>query len=192
MPKQYKRWQDTLQLLNGGVGEHGRFFDNCDTLCVDLLRHYRDGELCQRFEECTDPSNKTNILRYYWVWRVGGWWVDTDVQPIASFDRFADEDFVIGKEGVGTVCPAVFGAMPGHPLLRYLLDAIIDDGPDPDGRYGTMFISKYLDPILNPFRVSIQPAHVFSPVGFDHRDNEFMQIHRDTVTIHHMQGSWHE
>lgn len=71
----------------------------------------------------------SDYLRVYALYNYGGFYFDTDLEVLKSFDDFLDKNLVIGfeqsKKGfvTGTAC---VGSMPGQPLIKAVLASYED------------------------------------------------------------------
>lgn len=70
-----------------------------------------------------------DYIRYYTVHKFGGIYLDMDVRLFRNFDAFLTHPFFSGWECwprpgmINTVAAHCFGAMPGHPFLKQVVDA---------------------------------------------------------------------
>lgn len=73
-----------------------------------------------------DPFGRApDILRYELLWRFGGVYIDTDFEPLRSFDPLiADGRPFAGWENERTICTALLAAPPRHPAIRELMDGL--------------------------------------------------------------------
>ncbi len=59
-------------------------------------------------------------FRWEMLYKVGGYWVDTDVVCLKKFDF--KEEYVFGEEHGGKVCPAVLKFPKGDPFCKWIVD----------------------------------------------------------------------
>lgn len=73
-----------------------------------------------------DPlAGKTDILRYEIVARYGGVYVDTDMEPLKSWEPLFELDKpFIGWESEKRLCPTVIGGPREHPALIQLIEEL--------------------------------------------------------------------
>src|SRR5579863_4079266 len=87
----------------------------------------------QAFYDATDNYGvKSDILRWEIIYHYGGVYVDMDFESLRSLDIFHyTYDFYVGLQPLDTffvqLGAALFGARPGHPILRHCIDTIKDD-----------------------------------------------------------------
>jgi FkbM family methyltransferase len=92
-----------------------------------LWRHTDLGWLRNRrlFLQASSYAQKADIARYEVVHRFGGVYVDADMECLRPVDPLLEGlRFFAGREPSGAVCNAFFGAVPGHDLLREVIEAI--------------------------------------------------------------------
>jgi mannosyltransferase OCH1-like enzyme len=144
-----------------------------------------------------------DFIRIYALSNFGGIYLDADVELVASLDPFLNHEFFIGLEYNNDLEPAIFGAIPHHPLLTGLLNYYLNrsfiksNGAQDIKPLPTIFneivAKKYrFTPnknlqFTNIEDISIYPCDYFSP-----KNIYFKQIKRtvNTVAIHHFDGSW--
>ena len=74
------------------------------------------------FDMVETHAGRADVLRYEILYRYGGFYVDTDVEPLRSFEPLVNTDkAVIGWENEHLLCPTVIGAPMRHPALDLLL-----------------------------------------------------------------------
>jgi len=130
-----------------------------DTLPPDLPRR-------EAYEVLRNPSERSDVLRYELLRRVGGVYVDCDVECLRSIEPLLDGvEFVVAAEERGRADVALVGSIPGHPLLDRACEELRPRnsyGPTLDEGTGAAF----LDRILAEFP-AIEPVEgVFGPGGY--------------------------
>ena len=136
------------------------------------------------------------------VYQHGGIYLDTDVELVKNLDSLLEYDFYAGFESEKFVAFGLgFGAIPGHPLLKEMMDdydnySFIKDNGElnllPSPVIQTELLIKYgLQPDSGKKQVvagtTIFPSRFFSPKnGILNRYN----ISHDTYSIHHYAASW--
>lgn len=71
---------------------------------------------------CQSGAQKAGLIRLEALWRWGGIYVDSDVEPYRSLDPLLQLPGFAGWEDAKVVPDAVLGAEPGHPAVRLMLD----------------------------------------------------------------------
>ena len=81
-------------------------------------------EACER-----KPINAVNYLRYWALHRLGGVYMDNDVEMLRPFDLSPGAFFGFQRDDIDqdSVNIAVIGASAGHPLFRRILDRLDAD-----------------------------------------------------------------
>lgn len=142
----------------------------------------------------------TDYVRLKVLYEVGGIYMDTDVQIIASLDAFLTNKGFSGFENENQVPTGIMAAEKGNQFIGYLLH-------DYDNRHfldadGKPNLKTNVDTITeislqkglrlnNKYQVvedfTFYPSDFFCP-----KDSRTLKIHltENTVTIHHFAGSW--
>lgn len=75
------------------------------------------------FDAATTHAGRADVLRYELMYKVGGVYVDTDVEPLRPFDALLEEPTPFaGWENNRLLCITVLGSPPGHPAFKAVLD----------------------------------------------------------------------
>lgn len=80
-------------------------------------------------KDCTAGAFRADLIRLDVVYRFGGIYLDSDVYLVKSLEPLLNNTFFCSGEyqfGFGNV---VFGAEPGHPLIKELIDTAIEKLP---------------------------------------------------------------
>jgi len=149
------------------------------------LRFWRDGNLPDGLtrEEVYDasrtPWERADILRLEVVNRFGGVHVDADFECLRPIAPLLDDsiEFFIGYRKPGHVNGALFGAVPGHPLLAEGLARI---RPREDKSYDKDATGpKFLEELLTGREgVTYFEPPVFYPRTADELDAAYARHHR--------------
>jgi hypothetical protein len=142
-----------------------------------------------------------DFIRIYAISHYGGIYFDTDVELFASINPFLKHKFFIGFEYNNDLDPAIFGAIPDHPLLNDLMSyyqnrSFIKPNGKQDIRplptiFNEMAVKRYgfktngISSINEDF--AIYPCDYFSPKNIYF---EQINITSKTIAIHHFDGSW--
>ena len=82
-------------------------------------------ELQAYFDTAEEFCQKSDIARYEVLWRFGGIYLDCDFECIKSIEPLLDEvDAFLGYEDPVSVNNAIIGAVPRHPALAAMIDAV--------------------------------------------------------------------
>ena len=84
-----------------------------------------DFELGRLFARCTAGAQLAGLVRLEVVWRLGGVYVDMDVEPVRPVDDLLGHACFFGTEGNGVLTDAVFGASQHHPGIRACMDRLL-------------------------------------------------------------------
>jgi mannosyltransferase OCH1-like enzyme len=108
MPEEYVRLGQTWK-RNHPDWEHHLWAET--NLPTDLERH-------EVYELLRRPAERADILRLELLHRLGGVYVDADLESLKPIDMLLDGvSCFLGALDSGRVSNAVIGAVPGHPLL---------------------------------------------------------------------------
>jgi mannosyltransferase OCH1-like enzyme len=108
MPEEYVRLGQTWK-RNHPDWEHHLWAET--NLPTDLERH-------EVYELLRRPAERADILRLELLHRLGGVYVDADIESLKPIDRLLDGvSCFLGALDSGRVSNAVIGSVPGHPLL---------------------------------------------------------------------------
>lgn len=144
-----------------------------------------------RFLATSNQSNRSNLLRYELLLDRGGVYIDTDFECLKCIEPLIDGlDFFTACEHPvnGLIAPGFFGAAPGHPICRELVDGI-PQCPDPlDSTHyaATMYFTSVVS--RHP-EARVFPPRLFYPYYGDemHRRHEAFP---DAYAAHHWAASW--
>ena len=108
MPEEYVRLGQTWK-RNHPDWEHHLWAET--NLPTDLERH-------EVYELLRRPAERADILRLELLHRLGGVYVDADLESLKPIDPLLDSvSCFLGALDSGRVSNAVIGTVPGHPLL---------------------------------------------------------------------------
>lgn len=145
-------------------------------------------------------ANLSNYVRLHAVHQHGGIYLDTDVETVQPFDKLLNNKCFFGFQLANefNVNNAIFGAVPGHPFIGKLKDAVpfLYDGKETE-YLSSPHITTYLlqqegltaQNNFNNGQVVIYPYQYFYPYSWR---EEFSKdcIQSDTYAIHYWSGSW--
>jgi len=154
----------------------------------------------QEFYDATDNFGvKSDILRWEIVYTYGGIYVDTDAECLRSFDELLVYDFFTGLQPLDTffvqLGAAVFGAVPGHPILKHCIETIREDWSlqGAPKKTGPVHFTKsfYAMAGKNGMKDIALPAYYFYPLGSqDKVVNKGEWLANDAYAVHWWAKSW--
>lgn len=137
---------------------------------------------------------RADVARLELLHRDGGVWADTDMECLRPLDPLlaeAGDLFLAWEQEPLWVNNAVMGAVPGHPLLAELIDALPASvaarrpGDRPNRVSGPQFITPHVR--AQPAgTVRVYPARMFYPYLWSELDRQGEHF-PDAYTVHH----WH-
>lgn len=74
------------------------------------------------WDRCKSGAQKAGLIRLEALWRWGGIYVDSDVEPYRSLEPLLHASAFAAWEDAKVVPDAVLGAEPAHPAFRIMLD----------------------------------------------------------------------
>jgi hypothetical protein len=118
--------------------EHERFWHELQRLHPGWkFLTYRDPippasfpETAPLWDRCEYGAQKANLIRLEALYRLGGVYLDADIEPLANLDHLLGEPFAAWEDG-SVVSNAVMGFPPFHPALRACLDVHLALFPGP-------------------------------------------------------------
>lgn len=144
-----------------------------------------------------------DYIRLFALHRHGGFYLDSDVQVVRSFDQFLGEQSVMGRETSGDLEPAVIGSLPAQRWTKSCLDYYQDrpfikaDG-QPDQTPLPIIVGAVLTESYGlqhgagycaAAGLRVHEAAVFSPKC---RITSEVLATAATCSIHHFDGQWVE
>lgn len=93
----------------------------------------------------------SDYVRLWALARYGGWYLDTDVEVVRSFDTFEGGRMVLGTDEHGALT-AVYGTEAGHPFWREALETYSGlSFVRADGTLNQKVINAYLEELLERY-----------------------------------------
>ena len=155
----------------------------------------------QEFYYATDNLGiKSDLLKWEIVYRYGGVYVDTDFECLQDLEILHHiYDFYTGIQPLDTqyvqLGAAIFGAVPGHPILKHCIESIKNDW-DKKGvpaKSGPIHFTKsFFETAGKSGLIDIAfPASYFYPLGCAERYLKRKEwIENGAWAIHHWAKSW--
>lgn len=142
----------------------------------------------------------TDYVRLYALLYHGGLYMDTDVEVVRPLDRFLVHDAFSGFENPSCVPTGLMGSIPGHPVVKELLDQY--DGIHFVANDGSMDMSTNVERITSYFaKKGLVPNNQYQTISdftfyptefFCPKDSQTLEIKAtdNTYAIHHFSGTW--
>lgn len=154
----------------------------------------------QRFYDATTNYGvKSDILKWELIYQFGGVYVDMDFECLQPIDEFLRYDFFTGLQPLDTqfvqLGAALFGAVPGHPILKHCIDTIKDDWHlnGAPSKSGPVHFTKSIFKAISATGLCdiVIPAFYFYPLGcVDKKVDRESWIQQGAYAIHHWAKSW--
>lgn len=159
-----------------------------------------DIECCQYVKDAYKHKKWAYITDYVRLWcieKMGGIYLDADVQVTKSLDRFLKYRAFTGHETSELMLAAVMGAEPHHYWIAFLLDYYKTANFDPHNLTpNTQIVTALSRSLVERQKygftylkhgVVIFPVTYFA--GFDHQQMKPI-VTEDTHALHHFAGTW--
>lgn len=149
-------------------------------------------------------ANVSNLARLMAVYKYGGFYLDTDIEVLKSFEPLRLNKcffgFQLTNHPTDWVNNAVFGAISKHWFIGKAIKYIEDnfDGNEPANHSAPKMITTlfkneglkvYSESVTNINGVSIYPVRYFYPFSWEENFEKNM-IKSDTYTIHFWEKKW--
>jgi mannosyltransferase OCH1-like enzyme len=166
LPQEFIALQQSWIRHHLGNGWHYKLWTDADVAQQQLYN--------QQFYDATDNfGTKSDILRWEIIYRFGGIYVDMDMECLRSLDELLSYDFFISLHPLDTLFvqsgTALFGAIPGHPILKHCIQTVKDDWhlKGAPSKTGPVHFTKsfYATAGKNGMRDIALPAYYFYPLG---------------------------
>jgi len=159
----------------------------------DLIR---DAELRAEFERylVTDPFGRVpDIARYLLLWHFGGVYIDTDFEPLRSFEPLLEDPRPFaGWENDRTLCTALLAAPPKHPAIGVLLEGLVGRLRWAVGKPANEAVGPEYATGLWRERSDVRrlPPRAFYPVGWWEKGLLGGPYPAETYAVHHWAKGW--
>lgn len=163
------------------------------------LRTYRDPldadewpETGDLWDRCQNGAQRAGLIRLEALWRDGGVYVDSDVEPYRSLEPLIGVPGFAGWEDAGCVPDAVMAFEPAHPAVRIMLTAarrsvIAGEDAWQSGPGVSTAVLPGRDDVL------LLPPGSFYPYHYHDRARRFADHMTEqpwAFAAHHWEGSW--
>jgi hypothetical protein len=149
---------------------------------------------------CHGIAERSDMIRYFLLWRFGGWWADTDFECVVPLDSWDMPDPVDGLVGAadeaGNVRRTAISLLYAEPQCAILeraiagLDESLRQATGTLARTGNHFLERFL-----PERMALIAASRVFPTGFGNW-REKLALGRDALfgggvwACHYWWGTW--
>lgn len=145
------------------------------------------------YDRATTHAGRSDVLRYELMYRYGGVYVDTDVEPLRPFDELLDDDRPFaGWENNRLICITVLGSAPKHPAFEAVLDFLPRWAPTQ--RSNRPNYQTGPEPFTRIWRrrpdVRLLPREAFYPVGWWEKHLLGGPYPPESYAVHHWNAGW--
>ena len=134
----------------------------------------------------------SDYIRAYVIYKYGGIYLDADILVLDNFDRFLNNRAFVGFENPQYPFTAVFGAEPGHPLVKDMIEYYdrLDEYKFDFEKNNTISVSdllikKYHCKVGNKFQILDEDIAVYP-------DTVLCNPSENSISIHVFTGTWLE
>ena len=134
----------------------------------------------------------SDYIRAYVIYKYGGIYLDTDILVLDNFDRFLNNRAFVGFENPQYPFTAVFGAEPGHPLVKDMIEYYdrLDEYKFDFEKNNTISVSdllikKYHCKVGNKFQILDEDIAVYP-------DTVLCNPSENSISVHVFTGTWLE
>ena len=134
----------------------------------------------------------SDYIRASVIYKYGGIYLDTDILVLDNFDRFLNNRAFVGFENPQYPFTAVFGAEPGHPLVKDMIEYYdrLDEYKFDFEKNNTISVSdllikKYHCKVGNKFQILDEDIAVYP-------DTVLCNPSENSISIHVFTGTWLE
>ena len=134
----------------------------------------------------------SDYIRAYVIYKYGGIYLDTDILVLDNFGRFLNNRAFVGFENPQYPFTAVFGAEPGHPLVKDMIEYYdrLDEYKFDFEKNNTISVSdllikKYHCKVGNKFQILDEDIAVYP-------DTVLCNPSENSISIHVFTGTWLE
>ena len=142
----------------------------------------------------------SDYVRIYALNKVGGIYLDTDVELIKSFDNYLDNSFFVSYESEVSLCTAIIGSSKDNPILdRMLADYnkeqfSFSDKIQPNSERLLNYVeSMNSESIAFNKEFQSNNIHIYPIDYFGAKDIHTYQLLKtdNTIAIHHLDATWY-
>ncbi len=154
------------------------------------------------YDAASNFGQRSDIARYEILYRIGGLYVDTDVECLRSFDILHHAyTFYIGLQpldvSIAQLGIGVIGSAPGSSLLKVCIDTIdasvrqhknvmLATGPI----YFTRLFMQTILPNTELSLVVLPPTYFYPCLYTQRGTNKTVWQRKESFAVHHWEGSW--
>lgn len=194
VPARYKEWMESWKHFNPDW--EYRLWTDADLKESEV--HITNWGL---FNGIRNMGQKADYLRYHILNQFGGLYVDTDFECLQPFDSLLFTEFLAGisYDPHPIVNIAIIGSIPGHPILKKLLDTMIvtpgDTSKNVFNSTGPLFFTKCFFEVVGEYMkgVTVLPPQYLYPFpnekGFQNRNGKDY-VKECSYAVHYWDVSW--
>lgn len=143
------------------------------------------------FGSCVAGAQLAGLVRLEVVARLGGVYVDSDIEPLRPIDDLLAHPCFIGTEDGHYLTDAMFGAEVGHPGIVQCVERVsqmdMASGPQATGPFNTTYVLSGRDDVTVLARRMLYP---YSYTERHRRGEDFAVTSPESYCVHHWHASW--
>jgi mannosyltransferase OCH1-like enzyme len=152
------------------------------------------------FDMSTNYGERSDLLRYAILYRIGGLYVDTDFECLKPLDEFHYRyDLYTGIQPFDTNAVqlgiGLIGSRPKHPVLKHAIDTIQNDAHLRQIilKTGPIHFTRSFCALAgrNGMRDCAFPSSYFYPMGYEQQNSSpDLWLRPESYAVHRWAGSW--
>lgn len=193
LPEAFKQYIMSWMNYHMENGWHYKLWTDEDMKTMKLYnQHY--------YDESDSYGVKSDLLKWELVYNFGGVYVDMDFECLKPLDILHyTYDFYTGIQPLDTqfvqLGAALFGAVPGHPILKHCIETIKDDWhlKGAPTKSGPVHFTKSFYAVAGKtgMRDIALPAYYFYPLGCTEKRLKHTEwLEHGAYAVHHWAKSW--
>ena len=147
----------------------------------------------EAFYAATTHAGRSDVLRYEVLARRGGIYLDTDVEPLRSFEPLLNDDRPFAAwEDKHMICPTVMGSPAEHPATAALVAALgpwakAHKGQPPNRQTGPYFLTAQWKDRTD---VRLLEPEAFYPIHWSDKASLGGPYPKESYAVHHWAAGW--
>ena len=127
LSKDQKLPQYVLNKLKSFTGDHWTYIHFTDDEIIEYLQINAVEEfpfIAEQFVKITSGPHKSDLFRYYYLYKNGGVYIDSDAVPISNINYLVEnyDFFTVNSITAGSCFQGFIGSCSGHNIVKQALD----------------------------------------------------------------------
>jgi mannosyltransferase OCH1-like enzyme len=163
----------------------------------DPLLKGQNWETAHLWKRCQAGAQKAGMVRLEVLWRYGGVYVDSDLEPVRNLAPLCNVSGWGAREDENCIPDFVMGFAAGHPAIRQCLDIVLKMDPAKESPWytGPGVTTQVFQRAARMRQMIIHPPVRFAPYHWKKRGDTREESkpwgdNPETYGIHRWRGSW--